>query len=804
MIGLQPLQTTLLPSSTSLPLTSGNTHLVVPMVSVRTKQPDKEMQRRGHLGAAAKKMRANVKRDSELPVDDNGDSSELFKEFNDLNHNFDDESQFGDDSHFQDETDSSDAHDSDDESHLMDGRDPLPLLPFGPTREIKRATGTVKTPKLAPAAAKAGKPAVTPQPRPTQTVMAAGKPAVTPQPRPTQTVMEAGKPAVTPSPKPTQTVIEARDSTKTAPDADAKTSTSRKSAPGKSTPQGTISQPSPQKTTPSHPLDQGSDSQTKKKPKPNPPEAITINYPAAPNPSKVPATLNVQDCVYKSEANSFLVKFHQTSEAQVQGYWTTFQGHVSQARKSIEREAFGSPLTQEDLNILDLKAASTLFPTLVNSAGELRTRAEKEQRSKGDLIGVLKEKQKTFQEISTAASKQASKIQDRIEGLEASAHTKKSTKAQKELEEELKSESSEKATLAAVIGTMPAPLSVMEAQRFSNTLADHITALAERYRQELSPLVVYIRRMATVLAGNEHRIMQLREYLATLINKQDETAKGYFFPKFMEVLAPGTHVCQCSECVANQKSMKATETATEAGGSNEIATKANLNALDIPAGSDYRDPSMVYRQPNLQLPDLSHHDLTPAMLEDLTYRYKESKYTFEQYNTLLNLAHEQYQSEIKALQDYGKLLDRKDEAKNKAQVANAVQVAIEESIKRDKELEEQRALDLQLAEEAKAQIKEFMQLEEQAFKTLATLPEKERNQLTLEERKVKINLKFGKDQEDLTWETRLQYAEDIQGAFLDHIVTDPKELDDIIQAHKASGNPEPTPLERKPVDTSQG
>ena len=55
--------------------------------------------------------------------------------------------------------------------------------------------------------------------------------------------------------------------------------------------------------------------------------------------------------------------------------------------------------------------------------------------------------------------------------------------------------------LAAVIEAMPLQLSVSEFQRLSITLADHVTALAERYRQEL--MVMYMRRMAAVLTSND-------------------------------------------------------------------------------------------------------------------------------------------------------------------------------------------------------------------------------------------------------------------------------------------------------------
>ena len=74
----------------------------------------------------------------------------------------------------------------------------------------------------------------------------------------------------------------------------------------------------------------------------------------------------------------------------------------------------------------------------------------------------------------------------------------------------------------------------MEFVRLSSTLADHVTSLAERYRQELLPMVMYIRRMATVLARNEQRLLQLRDLFARVVQNQDENAKSYFWPKYLE------------------------------------------------------------------------------------------------------------------------------------------------------------------------------------------------------------------------------------------------------------------------------
>ena len=38
--------------------------------------------------------------------------------------------------------------------------------------------------------------------------------------------------------------------------------------------------------------------------------------------------------------------------------------------------------------------------------------------------------------------------------------------------------------------------------------------------------------------------------------------------------------------------------------------------------------------------------------------------------------------------------------------------------------------------------------------------------------------------------------ENLQGTFIDHIISDPREFNEIVQKHKESGNPEPQPLDR--------
>ena len=54
--------------------------------------------------------------------------------------------------------------------------------------------------------------------------------------------------------------------------------------------------------------------------------------------------------------------------------------------------------------------------------------------------------------------------------------------------------------------------------------------------------LMYIRKMATVLARDEQRLLQLRDLFARVVQNQDENAKSYFWPKYLEVVLEGISV----------------------------------------------------------------------------------------------------------------------------------------------------------------------------------------------------------------------------------------------------------------------
>ena len=541
-----------------------------------------------------------------------------------------------------------------------------------------------------------------------------------------------------------------------------------------------------------HQLETDSDTPTptkKKQKTSDPSEDLFVKFDKELIPTKTPTSLNTEQVVYQSPMGTFTARFQRTTDAQVEAFWTNFQDHVQQARNSIDHDVFRSPLTQEDLNLLDMKSASYLFPTLVNNAGELRTRAEKAHKSDKDMLESLKDKKKTFNDISTSALKQANKIQDAICELEASMTKKAGAAAQKKVAEKCKTELSTKATLAEVIDAMPTQLNPSEFVRLSSTLADHVTSIAERYRQELLPMVMYIRKMASILAHDEHRLLQLKNLFSRMVRSQDENAKSYFWPKYLEAVVPEGHLCQCEKCKNQQSPTTAAEHLTKA--------TEKVEPLVFPNEYDYRDPANVYRQPDLRLPDtyMSHQNLTATMREDLEYRYKGSKYSFQQYNALLDAAHEQYQSEIQTMIDYGKVLEKQEKEELTAQRARRVLAVNEAAANRERELKESQARDRKLSAAAIAAIDAYIAEEREAYKSLPT-NQQDRNHLTLGERRARVDYNYQKEKAEIEWQTNLQYAEDIQGAFFDHVITDPREFEEIIRRHKESGNSTPPPLDR--------
>ena len=78
-----------------------------------------------------------------------------------------------------------------------------------------------------------------------------------------------------------------------------------------------------------------------------------------------------------------------------------------------------------------------------------------------------------------------------------------------------------------------------------------------------------------------------------------------------------------------------------------------------------------------------------------------------------------------------------------------------------------------IAAAAGATIDAFIQEEREAYLSLPK-EEKDRNYLTLQERMDKVEKEYQRTQDDIKWQMQLQYAENIQGAFFGHVITDRK------------------------------
>ena len=224
------------------------------------------------------------------------------------------------------------------------------------------------------------------------------------------------------------------------------------------------------------------------------------------------------------------------------------QTQINDLRKDLPPSIFGSALEDLELKSLDLRSNGDLFPTLVNKEGELRERAIKVPASRGSkatteaahtaMARKLTLKANAFRALAEAASKQEKAYLAEAELLRA---TNEGTEGADKMQ-------STNAGLSAIIKSAKPTITAEEWNNLSNSLADHLTTLAERYRRELSVLIVYLRRATQELNKREISLSSLLHYARDAIKQDGSLAT--IFPQFITKLEPSAHVCQCTACKA--------------------------------------------------------------------------------------------------------------------------------------------------------------------------------------------------------------------------------------------------------------
>ena len=286
--------------------------------------------------------------------------------------------------------------------------------------------------------------------------------------------------------------------------------------------------------------------------------------------------------------------------------WTLLQPEVNLLSPSIAFELFSSPFSPEELAALDLKSNAAIFPILINQEGDLRERGQKNFKTSSsdkwqDMIKRFEKKSQVFQDIEIAAKKQAKAYKDAVASLKIS---KKIQVSHTDLDSTITE--SPLHTLLKTNTTM----SVQEWNDLDGALSTHLTCIAERFRQELLPLVIFIRRTSDILQQRETSLASLIAYAREAIKAEEPISQ--FFPKFLSSLLPGTHLCQCASCHTPEP---------------ESSIPANLSNTDTTP----IDPDPKYRNPQFQIPvesvkllyQVTDNWLSPVTVLDLEDHFKE-------------------------------------------------------------------------------------------------------------------------------------------------------------------------------------
>lgn len=349
----------------------------------------------------------------------------------------------------------------------------------------------------------------------------------------------------------------------------------------------------------------------------------------------------IETTVYHTKYGSFEVSPVEMDKSQPLA--NLLASRANEFRETMSSDVFHSPFTDEELRSLDLRANGVLFPTLVNKEGDLRERAIKGSnvgtRSKSEhnrLVKKLEIKANLFKEMSEAATRQEKAIRSEIKTLHA---TKTATALAKEME---RLEPGIEALIKTSMPTIPAA----EYNQLVQHLGDHVTALAERFRRELSPLVIFLRRASTEMADQERDLYSLICFAAAAM--REDIPISAFFPKFITYLAPDAHQCECTECL----SKRPTQPPSEEGNST----------LAVPTFYRHPDfeftPSEIQR---LQEPIPAGDIITTAQFGDLSAFYKGPTGTMQSTLTKLDQYASSVRTDVSAIHERARMAELKFE-----------------------------------------------------------------------------------------------------------------------------------------------
>lgn len=237
----------------------------------------------------------------------------------------------------------------------------------------------------------------------------------------------------------------------------------------------------------------------------------------------------------------FQLNFNSAEKIEANDLSSLFAIDASRMKRGISQSCFNAPVSQAELNALDLNACHILFPEFLTRDLDVRAKALSADSAPDSGIKALQQRLRLFKDLRIACDKSINKLQSEIHNLEAS-----------DLDDDRQSriQSSEpslpaKPALQELFEDITT--NMLNQDQFAAALHSHTISMMEFYRQGLVCMALHCKKVSKEIEARFKRLIE------TLFAVQEEIISYGNFeltPSKVVSLTEGLHVCTCESCTA--------------------------------------------------------------------------------------------------------------------------------------------------------------------------------------------------------------------------------------------------------------
>lgn len=213
----------------------------------------------------------------------------------------------------------------------------------------------------------------------------------------------------------------------------------------------------------------------------------------------------------------------------------------------------------------------------------LRTERSKPHTEK-DLPSRLKSNERLFKGLESSSKRQAIAYGDPVKSLSSGMLDRGKVQ---------KLDDAPDGLVALITDLKPRDVKEDVFEDMSKGLTQHLHYIAERYRQELSALAIFINRQVEVFAETLPKVAAI---YAGILDNITDSGTSNVSPWMLETLLPSLHICQCIDCQMRVKKVEEED-------SNMEVDKGDL--VDQFRAMELFDPRMI-----------SHSQRTVSLIEE--------------------------------------------------------------------------------------------------------------------------------------------------------------------------------------------